>query len=183
VVLGAGPIGLLGAMGLRAFGFDTFVYSRETAPNPKVALVEAVGARYLSSENTTVDQLAEIAGDAVVVFEAVGASKLAFDAMRVLRGNGVFIFTGVPGRRGHVEVDADAIMHNLVLRNQVVFGSVNASRENFDAAVRSLAEFVGLWPDAVRELITGRFPIEEAPTLLTGRPSGMKEVVALDGRP
>jgi threonine dehydrogenase-like Zn-dependent dehydrogenase len=162
VVLGAGPIGLLGAMGLRAFGFNTFVYSRET---------------------TTVDQLAEIAGDAVVVFEAVGASKLAFDAMRVLRGNGVFIFTGVPGRKGHVEMDADTIMHNLVLRNQVVLGSVNASRENFDAAVRALAEFVRLWPGAVRELITGRFPIEEAPKLLTGRPSGIKEVVALEGRP
>lgn len=183
VVLGAGPIGLLGAMGLRAFGFDTFVYSREAGPNPREALVEAVGARYFSSESTTVDQLAEIAGDAVLVFEAVGASKLAFDAMRVLRGNGVFIFTGVPGRRGHVEVDADLIMRNLVLRNQVVFGSVNASRENFEAAVRVLGELMELWPGAVRDIITGRFPIEEAPRLLTGRASGIKEVVTLEGRP
>ena len=172
---------MLGAMGLRAFGFDTFVYSRETASSPKATLVEAVGARYISSESTTVDQLAEIAGDAAVVFEAVGASKLAFDAMRVLRANGVFIFTGVPGMRGGVEVDADLIMRNLVLRNQVVIGSVNASRENFEAAVRVLRELVQLWPDAVREIITGRFPMEEAPRLLTGRPSGIKEVIALDG--
>ena len=183
VVLGAGPIGLLGAMGLRAFGFDTFVYSREAASNRKAALVEAVGARYISSESATVDQLAEIAGDAAVVFEAVGASKLAFDAMRVLRGNGVFIFTGVPGRRERVEVDADLIMRNLVLRNQVVFGSVNASRQNFEAAVRVLGELVQLWPDAVREIITGRFPMEEAPRLLTGRASGIKEVIALDSAP
>jgi hypothetical protein len=36
---------------------------------------------------------------------------------------------------------------------------------------------------AVRELITGRFPIEEAPRLLTGRASGIKDVVAVEGRP
>jgi hypothetical protein len=40
-----------------------------------------------------------------------------------------------------------------------------------------------LWPGAVRDIITGRFPIEEAPRLLTGRASGIKEVVTLEGRP
>ncbi len=183
VVLGAGPVGLLGAMGLRAFGFDTFVYSREPAPNPRASLVHAVGARYLSSETTTIDQLAEIAGDVLLVFEAAGAPKLAFDAMRMLHGNGVFVFTGVPGRHGPVEMDADLIMRNLVLKNQVAFGSVNASRENFEGAVQALGQFVHLWPDAVRGLITGRFPIEEAPKLLTGRAAGIKEVIAVGARP
>ena len=70
-----------------------------------------------------------VSGDVVLVFQATGAAKLSFDAMRVLRGNGVFIFTGVPGRKTPVEVDADLIMRNLVLKNQVVFGSVNAPRE------------------------------------------------------
>ena len=82
-----------------------------------------------------------------------------------------------------MEVDADLIMRNLVLRNQVVFGSVNASRQNFEAAVRVLGQLVQLWPDAVSEIITGRFPMEEAPRLLTGRASGIKEVIALDGAP
>jgi len=182
VVLGAGPVGLLGAMGLRNLGFETFVSSHSPAPNPKAALAEALGARYISSETATVDELVEITGEVGVVFEAVGASKIAFDVMRVLRGNGVFVFTGVPGRKGAVEVDADLIMRNLVLKNNVVFGSVNASRENFEAAVRALGDFVHLWPDEVRGLLTGRFPIEEAPRLLTGRASGIKEVVAVGGR-
>jgi len=181
VVLGAGPVGLLGAMGLRNLGFETFVYSRSPAPNPKASLAEALGARYISSATTTVDQLVEIVGEVGVVFEAVGASKIAFDVMRVLRGNGVFVFTGVPGQRGAVEVDADLIMRNLVLKNNVVFGSVNASRENFEAAVRALGDFVRLWPEAVRNLLTGRYPIEEAPGLLTGRASGIKEVVVVGG--
>jgi threonine dehydrogenase-like Zn-dependent dehydrogenase len=182
VVLGAGPVGLLGAMGMRALGFETFVYSRSTAPNPKAALAEALGAKYISSKTTTINQLIEIVGEVGVVLEAVGASKIAFDVMRVLRGNGVFVFTGVPGQRGPVEVDADLIMRNLVLKNNVVFGSVNASRENFESAVRFLGDFVHFWPDVVRGLITGRFSIEEAPRLLTGRASGIKEVVVLGGQ-
>jgi threonine dehydrogenase-like Zn-dependent dehydrogenase len=40
VVLGAGPVGLLGAMALVAGGFNTYIYSREEAPNPKSGLVE-----------------------------------------------------------------------------------------------------------------------------------------------
>src|SRR5262249_42349905 len=35
VVLGAGPVGLLGALGLVTAGFETYVYSRSPAPNPK----------------------------------------------------------------------------------------------------------------------------------------------------
>src|SRR4029079_2328990 len=34
LVLGAGPVGLLGAMALLQAGFDTYVYSRAVPPNP-----------------------------------------------------------------------------------------------------------------------------------------------------
>ena len=49
LVLGAGPVGLLGAMALRAAGFQTWVYSRERAPSPKSEIVKAIGAEYVSS--------------------------------------------------------------------------------------------------------------------------------------
>jgi hypothetical protein len=38
------------------------------------------------------------------------------------------------------------------------------------------------WPDAVRSLITGRYPIESYAELLQGPPSGIKNVLALDGQ-
>ena len=53
VVLGAGPVGLLGAMALVNSDFDTYVYSRESAPNPKSQLLESIGAHYISSEKIT----------------------------------------------------------------------------------------------------------------------------------
>ena len=179
VVLGAGPVGILGAMALAVAGFEVFVYSRDPQPNPKAALVESIGAQYVSSESASIDELAETVGNIDLVYEAAGASKLSFDVMRVLGTNGIFVFTGVPGRKAPVEVDTDLIMRNLVLKNQVVFGTVNAARESFEAAIRDLGIFVERWPGAVRSLITGRFPIEAHRDLLLGKSSGIKNVLAL----
>lgn len=179
VVLGAGPVGLLGAMALAASGFDTYVYSREPAPNPKASLVESIGATYVSSENTPLEKLAGQVGNMDLVYEATGASRLSFDVMKFLGTNGIFVFTGVPGRKGPIEVDTDFIMKSLVLKNQVVFGTVNAGRDAFEAAIRDLVTFKKNWPDAVGSLITGRFPMDSYRDLLLGRASGIKNVVSL----
>ena len=179
VVLGAGPIGLLGALALLTAGFETYVYSRNSHDDPRVALIESFGAKFVYSEERTVAQLAEEVGNIDLVYEAVGASSLAFDVMKVLGTNGVFVFTGVPGRRAPVEVDTDFIMRNLVLRNQIFFGTVNASRENFQAAVADLARFRERWGDKVERLITGRFPIEAHADLLLGNTGGIKNVVTI----
>ncbi len=180
VVLGAGPIGLLGAMAMAARGFKTYVYSREPAPNPRSEIVESFGATYVSSETDSVDQLAERVGNIDVVYEAVGASTLAFQVLRVLGTNGVFIFTGVPGRKAPIEVDADLIMRNLVLKNQVLLGTVNAGRDAFEAAIADLKLFMERFPGAVRALFTHRLRPDEAPAhLLDGRGS-IKDVICYD---
>ncbi len=179
VVLGTGPVGLLGAMALRAQGFATWVYSREPAPNPRATLVEAIGAQYVSSQATSIDALSARVGDLDVVYEATGAATASFALMPALGTNGIFVFTGVPGRKVPIELDADTLMRNLVLRNQVVFGTVNAGRDAFEAAIRDVGTFMQHWPDAVRALITGRFPIERHRDLLLGVAGGIKNVVAL----
>lgn len=178
VVIGAGPVGLLGAMALVNAGFDTTVYSRGAAPNAKADVVEAIGARYLDADTVPVGALPEIVGNIDLIYEAAGASKVAFDAMTVLGTNGIFCFTGVPGRKGPVQIDTDLIMRNLVLKNQVVLGTVNAGRETFEAAIADLAAFNTRWPQAVRALITGRFPLSAHRELLLGPPAGIKNVLA-----
>jgi glucose 1-dehydrogenase len=110
LVLGAGPVGLLGAMALAVRGFQTFVYSKTALPNARADLCSSIGVKYISSDQTSVDEMAKIIGGIDVVYEAVGASSLAFDVMRVLGTNGVFIFTGFPGRKGPIEVDTDRLM-------------------------------------------------------------------------
>jgi glucose 1-dehydrogenase len=180
VVLGAGPVGLLGAMALVKNGFDTYVYAREPAPNPKADVLAMIGARYLSAETHSLEALAQMVGNVDLVYEATGASRLAFDMIEHLGINGIFVFTGVPGRKGPVEVDTDLMMRNLVLKNQVVFGTVNAGREAFEASIRDLGAFVDSWPKAVSGLISGRFPMTAHRDLLLGKVGGIKNVIQLN---
>lgn len=179
VVLGAGPVGLLGAMALRIAGFDVTVYSRSRTHDENNSIASAIGARYIAAETHSVDDLAKVVGAIDVVYEAVGASGVAFDVIQHLGPNGVFIFTGVPGRKGPLEVDTDYIMKDVVLKNQVILGSVNAPPHCFQAAIRDLGTFVQKWPDAVRSLITARYPIEQALRPLSNDAGGIKNVVAV----
>ena len=178
LVLGAGPIGLLAAMMLRSRDLDTFVYSLESADSDRAELVRSLGAEYISARDVPVGEIASRVCAPDVVFEAVGVAKVAFAAIDALAPNGVFIFSGVPGPGRPVEVDLDGIMRNVVLKNQVLFGTVNASRSAFEESVAYLERFMVLFPDSVRRLITQRAKLDDAPALLR-RGGGIKQVIQL----
>ncbi len=180
VVLGAGPAGLLGALALRARGLRTVVYARGPAREGKAAWVPSIGAEYFSSRDLSFADLLARIGRVDLVYEATGAAPAAFEALSSLGANAVFVFTGVPGRRAPLQIQGDAIMRNLVLRNQVVFGTVSAGPDAFAEAVRDLSRFMRMWPKAVRALIT-RYPMEEALRLVSGEAAGIKKVVAVSG--
>ncbi len=177
VVLGAGPVGILGAMKLVAEGFRTFVYSRSPAPNPKAALVESFGATYISAQVEPVETFAERVGNIDLVYEAVGGARVSFDVMKVLGVNGVFIFTGIPAPKPAIPIDADIIMRNVVLKNQAIVGTVNADPPAFEAAIRDLGIFKQRWPQSLQAIITGRFPLEAHRELFLGKNTGIKNVI------
>jgi len=176
LVLGAGPVGLLGALALCNIGFDTYVYDRAAAPNPKSRLVESFGATYVSEES--VRDFEHLLGNVELVYEATGVSLLAFRAMRILGPNSVFIFTGVPALGDARYVDTDAIMRNAVLNNQVILGTVNAGKEAFEAAIDMLGATRLRWPGVAPALITGRYPLDAYRDLLLGQSGGIKNVIS-----
>ena len=179
VVLGAGPVGILGAMALKVEGFDVTVYSRSADHDEKNDIVSAIGAQYIAAETHSTEEMAKIVGPIDVVYEATGASSVAFDVLKHLGPNAVFVFTGVPGRKGPIPVDTDEIMRNMVLNNQLVLGSVNAPPQAFQSAIQHLDIFAKRWPDTLRSVITARFPIERALDALKSQPGGVKNVVAV----
>ncbi|MBN1203760.1 MAG: glucose 1-dehydrogenase [Myxococcaceae bacterium] len=177
VVLGAGPVGLLGAMVLLRAGYGTTVYSRAPRPNEKAEVAEALGAPYLSSEQVSVEELRRRAGPVDVVYEAAGASKAAFEVLRGLGPNGVFVFTGVPGRKQPLELEGAALLKQLVLFNQVLVGTVNAADMDFDAALEDLGRFQARWPGGLERLITARRPPEEFEEAASRKGGGIKHVI------
>ncbi len=178
VVLGAGPVGLLGAMALQNRGYAVTVYSRDREPNPAAEIVKAIGGKYLSSLDCTVDGLIAATGEIDLVYEATGAANLAFEVLRALGPNGLYVLTGVPGRHGPTEFDTESIMRNLVLKNQCVLGTVNAGKDAFEAAIEDLQSFYAKWPEAVCGLITGRYRIDDfAEPIL--KPAGIKNIIEI----
>ena len=181
VVLGAGPVGLLGAMAFAVAGFQTYVYSAEPEDHWKAGLVSSFGGTFVSAKSHTIDQLRERVGNIDLAYEATGNSRVTFDLLRALGTNGIFVMTGVPGHKGPAPVDTDGLMRNMVLKNQIVLGTVNAGQDAFQAAIHDVGTFMRRWPEAVRALITGRHPVEAHRELLLGTPTGVKNVISFGG--
>lgn len=179
LVLGAGPVGILGAMKLMLDGFNTTVYSRIPPAGDVTSLIESIGAKFVAAESTDVPTLAKQMGQIDVVYEAVGVSSLAFDVMRFLGVNGAFILTGVPGHKPPIGVDTDALMRDQVLKNQVVFGTVNASVRDFQNSIADIGAFHERWPKALANIISHKVPLQDATAPLSGKIGGIKNIVAV----
>jgi threonine dehydrogenase-like Zn-dependent dehydrogenase len=178
LVLGAGPVALLGTLALLVRGFRTWVFSREASESKKAAWAASVGAQFVSSAESSPRQLIDRVGDIDFVYEAAGAAPFAFHCLEALGPNGIFVFSGVPGRRGPIKVEGSAIMRNLVLKNQIVYGTVNAGPQAFRNAIEDLAEFDRRWPEQVRALISARHRPEDYASVVARRPSGIKHVIS-----
>ncbi len=177
VVLGTGPIGILGIMKLLFLGYHVMVYSRSRKPNPKSDLVESLGVEYFSALECPLEEFAERAGRIDLVYEAAGVPSLAFGFLSRLGDNGVFVFAGIPQPEPPIPVEASAIMRNLVLRNQLVFGTVNADDRSFRQAMEDLDRFQKRWPEALEAVISGRYPLGDCHRLLQGPAQGIKNVI------
>jgi glucose 1-dehydrogenase len=156
----------------------TYVYSRELAPSPRTELVSAIGATYVSSQTESFSELAAEIGNVDLIYEAVGHSHFALEALRVLGQNGIYILTGVPGLQAFVQADPASLMRDMVLKNHVLLGTVNAGPDAFADALDDLGRFEQRWPHAMSTLIAGRYPPEQATELIFGRPAGIKSVIS-----
>jgi threonine dehydrogenase-like Zn-dependent dehydrogenase len=178
-ILGAGAVGLLGAMALRAMDLETYVYDRVPPPNAKAQLVELIGAHYVSPADSSTS-FTDLVSHIHFIYEAVGVSQLAFDAIMALSPNSILVFTGVPGLGEHALLDTDTLMRNMVLKNQVILGTVNADASAYASAIRHIGTFVERWPQALEMVIAGHYPLDAYRDLLVGPTSGIKNIFSFE---
>ena len=60
------------------------------------------------------------------------------DSLALLRRSGIACLLGIDGRNQTVGIDGPVLGVDAVLENRVVFGSVNAHRQDWLAAVEAL---------------------------------------------
>src|SRR5215211_2236257 len=152
LVTGAGPIGLLAALMAVQRGLDTHVLDRaEDGIKPEA--VHSLGARYHTGDIADVSKECE----PDVVIECL---------------------TGVAASR-NLSVDVGALNNELVLENDVVFGSVNANRRHFEQAVESLRSADQDW---LRRLVTRTVPLDSWQDALEKGDDDIKVVVEFPKR-
>ena len=178
VVMGAGPIGLLGTLLLRSRGVDTYTLARTPAPNPAAELVTASGATYVSTREQSPEALATTLPNIDLILESSGSSHVVFESMRLLGNNGVLVLLSLTGGHDTHEVPTAELNTSLVAGNKVVVGSVNAGMVDFANAVESLDRFEHLWPGLTASMITHRFTLDDDLATVTGKlPGGIKSVI------
>jgi threonine dehydrogenase-like Zn-dependent dehydrogenase len=171
LVTGAGPVGLLAAMIGVQRGLEVHVLDRVT-DGPKPGLVESLGAHY---HHTDVPTVAKEATPDVIV-EATGVGRLVFDVMSNNAPAGIVCLTGVSPKGRNLTVDAGSLNRDIVLENDVVFGSVNANLHHYALAADALLAADRSW---LERLITRRVPLESFQDALDMRSDDVKVVLDL----
>lgn len=170
LVTGAGPIGLLAALIARQRGYDVHVLDR-VVDGPKPELVQALGGTYLTDLNDLT-----VVPD--VVIEATGAGQVVYDCASLLGPAGVMCLTGISPGPASIDVQLDALVRQLVVRNVALVGSVNAGKRHYADAVDVLLAADRGW---LERLITRTVPLSKWSTALVREPDDIKVVVDLQG--
>jgi threonine dehydrogenase-like Zn-dependent dehydrogenase len=166
LVTGAGPIGLLAALGATLHGMQVHVLDRvETGLKPE--LVRELGATYHSGS------VLEVGFEPDVIVECTGVGAVIAESVQKIGAGGVVCLTGVGA--GGVAPRATADMAAaVVLKNNVVVGSVNANKRHWYKATEALARADRHW---LRRLITRRERPEDFARALERRADDIKVVV------
>jgi len=152
LVLGGGAVGTLMTFLLRLDGVEVCTASLE----PANELVDASGAQYVQLTETPLAEL----GRFDLVVEAAGNAQLMADSLACLRRSGVACLIGIDGREQRVSLDGRVLALQTILENHVLFGSVNARREDWLAGVEALDRALARWPDALDSFVKLRAPLD-----------------------
>ncbi|MCL5035138.1 MAG: glucose 1-dehydrogenase [Bacteroidetes bacterium] len=161
LVAGLGPIGLLASValvlrGARVYGLD-IVDEASTRPQ----WLKTIGGKYIDGRMVPAQKVADSVAPMDVIVDATGAAPVEFNLLDALALNGVYVLTGVPGGDRAIQIDGADLIRRLVLKNQVMIGSVNAARDHFQMAVDDLAHARLLWGDHLTKLITDRHRFDD----------------------
>jgi threonine dehydrogenase-like Zn-dependent dehydrogenase len=146
LVTGAGPIGLLAALIGKQHGLEIHVLDRvESGAKPE--LVRALGATYHTGT------VGGVGFEPDIIVECTGVGQVIADAIRAMGAGGILCLTGVGSGGRTAGLTTADVAAEMVLRNNVVVGSVNANKRHWYKAGESLVRADRSW---LARLVTRR---------------------------
>lgn len=168
LVTGAGPVGLLAALIGVQRGYDVHVLDRVTA-GPKPELVRELGATFHPGKLPDPNDFAPD-----IVIECTGAASVVLDVITRSAPAGIVCLAGISSGRHNIGMDVETLNRTMVLENDAVFGSVNASRGDYETAAEVLARADKAW---LSRLVSRRVPLANWDEALERRADDIKVVL------
>lgn len=157
LITGLGPIGLLAAFALRLKGAEVVGLDIVNEQSIRPQILEKIGGKYLNGKEINTLNVDDSLGQIDFIFDATGVAKLEFEIIDALGINGIYVITGIPHGDHPITISGAELMQQLVLKNQIVLGSVNAAPYHYEQAVNYLSESKKRWPEEIKNVITHRF--------------------------
>jgi threonine dehydrogenase-like Zn-dependent dehydrogenase len=179
LILGAGPVGLLAAAVLGVRGLRTLIAGRDPEGDVRAQLAKQLNAEYISVEKTPLNELTKQMGPLDFILEATGSSTVVFAAMQMLPPTGILCLLSVTGGYKTQPVPTDQINQDLVLRNNVVFGSVSAHPRHFQLGAKDFVKIERHCPGALEKMITHRLSWEQHRQWFNERGVGIKTTLEI----
>ncbi len=161
LVAGLGPIGLLAAVILTIRGADVYGLDIVDEGSSRPQWLKSIGGKYVDGRKVPAAKVGDSISPMDVIVDATGIAPVEFNLLEALALNGVYVLTGVPGGDRAIQIDGADLIRRLVLKNQLMIGSVNAARDHFQMAVDDLSHAKLLWGDHLTKLVTNKHRFDD----------------------
>lgn len=164
-IVGTGPIGTFFAMTLRTLGFQVYLLNKREPSETERYISEKIGAEFYDTK-LGIDKLP----DTDLIVDTSGVPEAFLPLMKKMRHNSALILFGtMEGEKAEIMSD---LVTEIVEKNILIIGSVNASKKDFQGALNYLSIWKYRYGDVLNRMITSKVEVEEAPEVLSKKVKG-----------
>lgn len=152
LVIGAGPIGLLGAFLCRVWGYTTTVLDVIEPASDRARLAVAAGCEYVQAARD--GAMAVSRGSFDLVLQTAPTPEPVITYLPSLRRSGVLSLVGWQGRQREASLDLARLVREAVHEEWALVGTLGARATDFRGAVSALSAMHQRFGPAIDGLIT-----------------------------
>ena len=158
LVAGSGSLGTLSALLLSHEGARVWALDRSGGDAASSTFLRRLGVHHVDSREEDIEDVARDAGGFELILETTGAPKVTMGLHRALAGNGILALLGLYAGPRAPAADVAKAWSRMVMKNQIVFGSVNSARSDVEEAL----DLLGAAKEHAATLLTHAFRPDDA---------------------
>ncbi|WP_338599274.1 glucose 1-dehydrogenase [Sulfolobus tengchongensis] len=171
VIIGSGPIGLLFSLIFSSQNFNVTILNKRDPSPIELEIARQMGANFINIKKESISTNID------VLIDTSGHPSAFIPLLNKLNKNSALILFGTTGGEAS-EITAELVTF-LVENNVLLFGSVNASKKDFEDGVNFLTVWKYRYPSLLNKMVTKVVKPEEAPDVLYAKPKGeIKTVIS-----